>query len=264
MQIRKMTTDSIWFLNGLMLGIATMIIGLVLFSNWVHAATYNVLFNNVEQGANGVANPRVDVANGKATKSPDGTVPADAATAANPEVNGPGVGGPAPVTPVVSSATSETTAAAVAPTPGDHAVHPMRVGFFASNLAVNRSNDNASPVGGNLSLGFFPLRDFGLNFFAGTAGTSPHAFYGGELEFIPIRVGVFGANNAIEVKGMLGATTLGRELGVRDERGSVIGGVGATINFGDRYGISAEVRTNLSNRDDYKFTLADAGLTVRF
>ncbi len=260
MQIRKMTSDSIWFLNGLMLGVATILIGLVLFSNWVHAATYNVLFNNVEQGANGVANPRVDVANGKATKSPEGTTPADAATAANPEVNVP-VGGVTPVTPV---ATSETTAAAAPPTSEDHALHPMRVGFFASNLAVNRANDDASPVGGSLSLGVFPLRDFGLNFFAGTAGTSPHAFYGGELEFIPIRVGVFGAKNAIEVKGMLGATTLGRELGVRDERGSVIGGVGATINFGDRYGISAEVRTNLSNRDDYKFTLADAGLTVRF
>lgn len=35
------------------------------------AATYNVLFNNIEQGPNGTANPKINVANGKATKTED-------------------------------------------------------------------------------------------------------------------------------------------------------------------------------------------------
>ncbi len=260
MNIKKWTSDSIWFFNGLMLGVAAMLIGLVLFSNWVHAATYNVLFNNIEQGANGIANPRVDVSGGKATKTADADLPAAAASTANPEVNVPV--GRTPVTPAAPSASSQTTVAEVAPAE-DHALHPFRVGFFANHLGVDRASD-ASPVGGSLSLAVFPLRDLGLNFFAGTAGTAPHAFYGGELEFVPIRVGIFGWKNALEVKGMLGATTLGREVGTQGERGSVLGGFGATLNFGDRYGITAEMRTNLSNRNDYKYTLADAGLTVRF
>jgi hypothetical protein len=263
MQTRKWTSDSIWFFNGLMLGIAAMLIGMVLFSNWVHAATYNVLFNNIEQGANGVANPKVEVANGKATKTADGAAPeaAAASAVATPEVNVP-VGTPAAVTPQVPSAGSSASVADGA-TPEDRSARPIRMGLFASRLGVD-TYGNDSPVGGNLSLGYFPLRDFGLNFFAGTNGTSPHAFYGGELEFVPIRLGVFGWKNALELKGMLGATTLGRDLGTRGERGSVLGGFGATVNFGDRYGITAEARTNLSNRDDYRFWLADAGLTVRF
>lgn len=258
MVTKKHFGDYVWFVNGMVIGIATILLGLAVFSKWANAATYNMMFNNVEQGPNSTANPKVTVIGGKATKSA-GTDTENAADVGNPTENATPNGA---VAPAVAGAASESTAATIAKLE-EQAHRPVRLGFLANSLNVENSG-LTNRVGGTLSLGFFPLKDFGVNTFIGTSPNAPQAYYGGEVEFIPVRAGIFGWKDALEIKTMVGASTLGRGMGTQGERGSMHGGLGATVNFGDRYGVTAEMRTNLSNRSDYKYWLANAGLVVRF
>jgi hypothetical protein len=238
-------------LMGFICGIAMVILSLVGFMRGVQAATYNVLFNNVEQGAGSTANPTVHVADGKAVKS-EGT-----------SVNPLATMEPAPSPAASPAAAPEKTVAAgngTAPAPEGNKLRRARFALGGAVLGQNRGDlESGSKWGGSLNASYFFLDELGVNAFTGwTPGRS--ALVGTELEFVPLHATFFGQPRFIELGALAGASTLGRSQGLW---GTVHAGARATVNFSDRYGLTATVRTNLTDRSRYDYLLAEVGLTVR-
>ena len=253
---KKVCINTVWLLNGVVVGMISAVIGLWIFEGWVSAATYNVFFNNVEQGANSTASPTVNISGGKKPVE---------------EAQAPAVETPAtPASPVVSVPANPQANAGVSTakleTPHAEESHSFkrgRLGILAHNISLEGSPqfNRDSNYGGTAAVTFFPLANFGLTAFGG-AGTSLGAYGGAELEFIPLKLSIFDWN-ALEAGLVVGASTIGR--GLEDPVwGTMHAGVTAGLNFGEHFGITAGLRTNLTARNQFHYWLADAGLTVRF
>lgn len=239
------------FLSGLLFGMIVALGALFLASEWVYSATYNVMFNNVEQGPNSTANPTLQVSGSDVKKNPGvGAVP-EVKTDLSP---------PAPQ--------PEAQSVAQAPEPIDPEGKqklPWRMEFLGQSTGfgtagLGKREDRV--LGGSLGISYFPIRDLGITLKGGLTQTSDSNFYwGGDLEFVPVRVGLFGQKDFLQTGLILGASTIGKS---DDYWGSVHGGVRASVHFAERFGILAGIRTNLSDRNVLSYTMAEAGLTVRF
>lgn len=237
-------------LMGFLCGAAVVILGLFGLMRAVEAATYNVLFNNVEQGANSTSSPSVHVADGKAVRSEGGTPTTIPVTVESSPA--------AAVAPAPQQTVGASTENVVAPTQEHY--RRVRLALAGTVLGQRRSDlSNGTPWGGSLSASYFFLDDLGVNILVGwNPGRATLA--GADLEFIPLHATFFGRPRFLEASALMGVSTLGRS---HDLWGSVHAGARATVNFSDRYGVSSTVRTNLTGRSSYDYVLAEVGLTVR-
>lgn len=235
------------------------------------AATYNLYFNNTEQGDNSTATPSVTIqqdANGKLVdakkdpgvsqtpvtepQTPEAVPPAEPAPVAAPA--------PAPVatsvatTPAPESRENKWRFGVMAMWAKERDVYSNEYDMYrsdGSSYVESYMLDRETPALG-LSLAYSPLSYLGFNFFAG-AGEFP--LWGAELEVTPIKINLFGFQDAFELGFMAGGTSLARAHG---NAVSLHAGLRAGWNFGERWQISASARGNLG------FLAGDAGLSYKF
>lgn len=229
------------------------------------AATYNLYFNNVEQGDNSTATPSVSLstdANGKVVEAkkdpgtPEATPPAPAEETPAPATT------PAPTaqSTAMVNTTSSTANYKWRAIVSTGILNESSGGYF-NDPYVSHSGDGGyssynyyynDGVSFNGSLGYFPLEYMGFNAFVGVADK----LYGGfELEITPIKFNFFGFKDALEIGGMVGISTLAAAQG---NVASAHLGLRAGWNFGERWLLSANVRGNAG------FVSGDAGLGMRF
>lgn len=235
------------FIVGLLAGVLTTLVCMTLISSWVEAATFNYIFNNVEQGPNSTASPSLSVSGEKPklVQSPpeEGGAPVESLPSPVPSV--------APVFPATQSTVTHASS------PGHDA--DKRKAWRAELLAHSVNRDQG--VGGTFTLGYFPLRELGVSARFGTgADFKQSAYWGGELEVIPLRLSVFGAQDMLDLGAVVGGSSLGHALGTATAHA----GVKSSIHFGDRFALTAGLRTNLTSRSEFTYLLADAGISLRF
>jgi len=220
----------------------------------VFAATFNTYFNNVEQGSNGTSTNTIHVdGTGKVSEAQPAPAPSQAAapTAAP-------VAGDANLLLTPSSASVATKADLPEETPRVGYRHFM-VG--ASGLLFNDRRDNFSPGishdngGGSLSVGYGFTRDIGVRLTGGAYAFSNNnqdakGFAALEAEIMPIHIGLFRAENALELGVIGGANIINSELGGH-------GGVRANVNFSETFSLTAAVRVGKD------FNTEEAGLAIR-
>jgi hypothetical protein len=132
---------------------------------------------------------------------------------------------------------------------------------FDGELDVNSvqiSQNESMSIGGELSI--LPSRYLSLNGWGGIATNSYDdeivPFWGGDIRVIPVRVGLFGMDNFLELSAGIGATSL-----AAGEYYDVSGYAVANATFGlgmDDVFLSATVKANKG------FVLAEAGVGYRF
>lgn len=212
----------------------------------VSAATFNNIFNNVEQGANSASNPSLNVSDGKILK------------------NEP------TATPAAPAATPSTQAAAAAdPKNEENPFRHWRFGFMGHAIGQrgqNLSQARDAVAGVSFSTSYFFLKDFGISAFSGLSSTGK-GFLGGELEFVPIRLTVFGFKDLVELGALAGASNLGGTYAASPDGPTSLTmhlGARVSINMGDRYALIADTRTNVSHRSQINYLMGEAGLAVRF
>ena len=235
---------------GTVLGLLLGIVAHGFLVDWAKAATYNVLFNNVEQGAHSTSSPSVTVSGGQAKK--------DAGVSAEETAQAPA----APVIDVPQTAVPPVgTQVAQISAPSLEEWHslPFRLELSGHVLRSEWASNDTTP-GAGASVSYFPISDFGVSVLAGSIA-SGHYYWGGELEAIPLRLSLFGLKNMAEIGVLAGGTNLGAYEGV-GATGHL--GARASLNFGDRMGVSFAVRTNVTDRNRYSYVMAETGLTVRF
>lgn len=216
------------------------------------AATYNLYFNNTEQGDNSTATPSLSVATDGAGKL---EVKKNGETAAT-----------APETPLPTPQTTIPPQPTILPPPMIQAAPGSAQSVASVFTAPNTDHKwRASVVGGvfaegyfdgasiGANLGYFPLSYLGFNAFVGGLDTSFHG--GAELELTPFKLNVFGFQDTLEVGAMIGLNSL---AAASSNFVSAHIGARAAWNFGSRWMVTTQVRGNLG------FITADAGLGYRF
>jgi hypothetical protein len=259
--MKTMNKNTIWFLNGMLAGGAVFLIGLwglLAMMEWATAATYNVFFNNVEQGPNSTASPTLHITGSKPEAQPASVSQPETPTVEapqNPVIESPKV--EAPKTSVTPAPISETRATVA--DVSDVGPKYFRAAFVATSFFSPGESAANRPIGAAIRASFFPLRDFGISAFAGAVSGRP-AYFGGELEFEPIHLGLFGVDRFVEVGTVVGASSIDSRQGWD----RVHGGVQTALNFGSRYSLTAGLRTHLSNQNLPRDWMADAGVSLRF
>ena len=218
----------------------------------VRAANYQVLFNNVEQGSNSTANPTLSVnSDGKATKTQGMQTTAQTVPQAEAETE-------------TETETQILVPQAVATTQTlveEFTYKKMRMMFLGIAMDRNlRRNSHPNSVGGMLEFTYFPMDSFGMSLFGG-AGSKKNYFYGAELDLVPLKISLFDMKNFVELTGLMGISSLGKEINTK-----ALGHIGGrlSVNFGERYGLTASYRTNITERSRYRMQMADLGYLIRF
>lgn len=217
------------------------------------AATFQYIFNNVEQGNNATASPSIRVDGNQVTKqsSPEATPT---------------------TTNIVEAANANASVDLGSPSRWRLVLAASQSTGLAPKEAGSEIKDKMGwkPMA---SLSYFPLRNLGITIFGGQfsahrsnlsrqSNISKDAFFlGSELEWTVLRMELFGADNLIEVAAIGGGNNMGRYLG---EKVAAHAGARLSLNLSQRFGLSAAARTNLSDRTTYHLTQADAGLNLRF
>ena len=224
-----------------------------------HAAVYNLYFNNTEQGDNSTANPQV-----KVEQTPDGVVVAKkpstdpASPAAAPSNAAPATPPTAAGAPNVAEGGSASALAAIASTSTSA---PSRQNFrmdLSGFLTHSRGFDSGG-LGGSFSC--FPLPYLGFGAFAGAQVSSDAyqdvmALHGGaEIEVVPLKLNLFGFQDAFKISTLAGFSSLGR---VSHNVAALFAGARVGLNFGSRWTLAARVRGNAG------FVMGDASLGYRF
>lgn len=223
------------------------------------AATFQYIFNNIEQGAGGTSNPSIVVDGNKAVKRPDAV--------------------PVPIND--NSPTQDVTSNTSVAQENFSSQIPYRFRLMALGNYTNLSSkqdsswaaakrdmhqlgwDNHSQATPALAGSIFIDRDVALTaFWALKKQQSRTSTYGGELDFTPIRVAVLGNTDFIEIAALLGASNLGHEE--LNKAGTLHAGGRVNVNFHRKLGITSAVRTNLSDRNTFRYSMAEAGLTYKF
>ena len=261
--MKPFSRPKLWlYIFGTLLGSLSIAVAL-------HAATYNVFFNNVEQGEHSVSNPSLHVSDGKVTKNA-GTTQAESVQTPLAESNNSNLiqtpTSDAATATQIPSGSSTTTVANITSNQTSQQRRMFRFGLLGHGLSEDSKYtqfESSSRWGGTIEAGFFPLRDFGVNFFTSanpsTSDSSAQFFYGGEVEFTPFRLNVFDLPNFIEASVFVGASNLGSNEGLW---GTVHVGPRISINFGDRYGITSALRVNLTDRSQFSYLMGEAGFVV--
>lgn len=222
-----------------------------IFTTSAHAATFQYIFNNVEQGAGGQAHPSISVDGNRVKKSD--------ALAASPTI--------AEAETLSSTSSQETDF-----------INPYhRIRFLAAGARINQSRgsswdstkndlrglrDMQGGATATLGLTVWASRDIGFTGFWIAPGATGRQALGAEMEFIPVRVAVLGNDDLIEIGALLGGSTLGKEY--LEKAGTLHLGGRLNVNFHDQLGITGAVRSNFTNRRYYRHAQADIGLAYRF
>jgi hypothetical protein len=224
------------------------------------AATFQYIFNNIEQGEGGTASPSIQV-NGSEVKK-NGVV----TTASDPA--------PTPSAPSAANANTMTTEMAemvLAETPkhrfrvigsGTRMSYSTGKGFGNITRDVERLGRSDSSLSAALALTYWTSPDIGFTAFWWAPTGRTENVFGGEMEFVPVRVAVLGKTDFIEA-GLLGGAS---QMGKKELRkfGTFHVGGRLSVNFHRHLGITSSVRTNLTDRATYQYTQADLGLAYRF
>jgi hypothetical protein len=233
----------------------TMIFLAMVLTAGAQAATFQYIFNNVEQGEGGVANPTISVNGEKVKKN---GVPVTTSPAPEPE-------SPVPT----MTAQGEEPSPSLEP--------PFRIRISASGARVTQSQggswaetgrdlrslkDQGSGDAASLAFTVFPSRDIGLTGFWLSPEATGRGVFGAELEYTPVRVEVLGKADFLDVAALVGANTFGRDI--LNEAGTLHAGARVSVNFHPQLGITGAVRSNFTGRHDYRFTQAEVGLAYRF
>jgi len=208
-------------------------------------ATYNIYFNNVEQGSNGTANPSLTVSgDGKVTKTSGELQQAVQQT--EPIEEKPKVDLPVANTANVTTATQ----AAVISEPHESSRFPHWRVMGAAAGVYEETHSRAS-LGSTINLGYFVTRGLVLNAFGGAYEKA--GFGGAETEVRLISVSLGRFDNVIDLGMMLGGSSLGAVSG---NAASMHAGLRANLNFGDQWGFTAAIRGNLG------YVMAEGGLAI--
>lgn len=220
---------------------------LVTISVEVEAATFNYIFNNVEQGDNSTTSPSIVVDGEKITKKNGEVVSTSSAESEIPMANPEARRALKYRLMALGSMLSNYT---------PNNISLKSTGQEVKGMWKERSSANAT-IAGSVFVG----RDLALGGFWANQNDGK-ANYGAEAEFIPARIEVLGKYDFIETGILLGASTIGRDyLG---KGGTFHGGVRASVNFLPQLGITAAIRSNINERSKYRYTMAEAGLAYRF
>lgn len=240
--MKKIIIQWMGFVTGTLFGVLATMVALSAFSQWVRAASYSLIFNNVEQGPGSTSSPTISVNGNQATKD---TLGQTAAAPATPPIV-------TTLNPTPAPATTSTTEAKPAIDPVSNP-HRFRTEWMATTLG--ESQVDRIHVGGSLGVKYFLLPEVGVGLITGIAQNRYLALEG---ELLPLKLDVMGNRRFLELGVLLGGMTMTHQPFL------VHGGLGATLNFNDRLGVNASLRTNLNHRADERLLLANAGLTVRF
>jgi hypothetical protein len=261
--MKTLSANKIWFLNGVVVGALLFLAGLWGFLSmmeWATAATYNVYFNNVEQGANSTAAPTLHISDSKPVGAQPTSVSETRDPAAEPSAAEPNKASEPKASesqlPVGASTAARIEALS------ESSNRWFRLSFLGtSNLSGSdpRDDQGGKKAGAMLMGSIFPLRDFGINAFAGVAPAGK-GYYGGELEFDPLHLGLFGLDHLIDAGFVVGASSMGQREGFD----IVHSGVRMAVNFGPHYSIVGGLRTHLNQGEGDRDWLADAGVSIRF
>jgi hypothetical protein len=235
---------------------------------WVAlGATYNIYFNNVEQGNNSTATPNVSINTGE--KPP--VAAASPVPSAIPAIEA--VNPPTPVPPAEQPAAKTT--AALPETGEDGAVsrrHRWRL--MALGGYVLQSGSGITP---EISLGYSFAKSLTLSLYAspgsfgGYSSSSSHygygstaselssaypstAMIGAELEVTPFRIAMGRTDDLVDLGLLLGASTYGRSEG---NVVSLDAGARATVNIGEQFGVTIAARGNLA------YKMVETGIVIR-
>ena len=230
------------------------------FAVWsVFAATFNTYFNNVEQGSNSTSTNSIHVdGTGRVPDAQNGAQNTAALPGATPssvptsETAAPSTGAQAPAAATVATKTDLPEV----PREGyRHFVVGAAGLLFSDRRSDFSPSINHNTGGGSLSLGYGFTRDFGLRLTGGAYAFSNNnqnakGFGAFEAEVMPIHVGLFRAENALELGVVGGADIVGNQLGGH-------GGVRANVNFSETFSLTAAVRVGR------EFNTEEAGIAIR-
>ena len=214
--LRKMGRNLSWqTLVGVVFGLTG-----VAYVSW--GATYNLYFNNTEQGNNSTATPNLTVTDGKVSSSGAGTTNA-APAAVTTNTTGPAVAEPVHTEPVAApseraDATSIAEAEPERPkkrtkwfklTAGAGAAiqkyDPHNLNGMGSDF---RSTQPALVIEGSMNL----VKDLGINIFAASNVSSSHesssGFFGAELELMPLHLSIGRFENVLDLGLLAGVNNI--------------------------------------------------------
>ncbi len=228
------------------------------------AAQYQMMFNNVEQGAGSHAAPQLNVGDGTRKNLAKRDLPDESQSPA--ETSNPNS------TLETQVIKEDFTLASTRPK------KYFRLGLLAA--AVNESHEiisganaqklasSSNSVSGELMLGFFPLESLGLNLFM-QSNTINQPVLGAEIEVLPVHAQIFDLENFLEWGFLAGFSTQGRRelknLGISDglaPAGTVHLGTRLGLNFGNTFSVSGGIRLNVTSRSSYDYLTGDVGLLV--
>lgn len=229
-----------------------------------HAATFQYIFNNVEQGSGGTSSPSISIdGEGQAKKSgaaknsvaaPSLTTNPEATATSVAEAGEIGEASPAPYARFRLMATGARITEA----------HGGSAWSRTRGDLQNIVNSDADVTAG-LAATIFASRDIGFTGFwlpGRESDANRYGRFGAEMEFIPVRVAVLGNTDFIEAGALLGASTFGREA--LKKAGTLHAGARLNVNFHSQLGITGAARTNFTDRRSYRYAQAELGLAYRF
>lgn len=229
-------------------------IGILIFmgvASKVEAATFSYIFNNVEQGDNGTANPSIVVDGEKVTKVPgDGKTPV---ILSSQEQNVPSVGNPAlPFKYRLMLLGNQLSRSQ----DGGTGYSAIREDLKEGTSKEKRNKSNLSLAGSiyltkNLAATGFWARN-----------RSSGGYWGGELEYTPIRLEVLGASDFVELGILAGGSSMAKDT--INKTVVMHAGIRASVNIFKHLGITSAIRSNITDRKLSRYTMAEAGLAYRF
>lgn len=250
-------------ITGIFILVTLIVIELYTFTQIVEAATYNVFFNNVEQGANSTSNPQLQISDGKVKKQTEDAPAATTPTTNNTEdtnvTQRPVGSSESSDKPVIASEESKT--------------RKFRFGLMGHVSRINSLDSNYfnynrefTSRGANISLAYFPMKEMGISLYTGFSALSGRYvedasanYLGLDMEIVPLRIALFGLEDFIKISGLIGGVTNYHWDTSRALIGAKVG-----VQFGPRVELAAGVKTNLTDRKTYKETMLDAGIQFHF
>lgn len=231
------------------------------------AATFNTIFNNVEQGPNSHSSPTLIVHDGKRVKTSDGEkettlLPSEQATTV--QTTPKNEAEPAPSDPALSSARLPELAEPKA----------RRFQFDVTGFMTGGDSLLSGRPGMAASFSWYPWRYFGVRGFSGllfgesfmsgfrgdvlaenALGRSRFVL-GAEAEVVPLHLDLFGIDDWLSIGAFGGVSTLGYRSS--DPFSMAHAGGRARLLFGENFGALAQVRFN------FQYVAVETGLSWAF
>jgi hypothetical protein len=219
-----------------------------------YGATFNTIFNNVEQGPGSTSNPVLNVTNGKPT-----TPATSASTQSSSHSSSPvDLGSQVELAPQVASSELPQTTIANGELPF------RRFRLNVSGTVMKALHESTHPenkfTGGSLGLSYFLDKDVGFRAIVGGQEGRRSPLLMGEFEFLPLRASLFRMEDFMELGVIFGLTNY---VPLKDTWGSAYAGVRSNLNLGQRWGVSAALRSNFTQNKENRFVQGELGFLVR-